>query len=210
MFMRFHIQKEKKNWVKHTLRDGTVVYVNPFVDDLLREGYEFNKTRPKRLRKLFDILERELFDTYNGNVSEMSRDLQDMYGLPDYKRERMYEWLPILKKNKEEREIRRIVRDLSRKGKLEKVKKASMVREVNESLGSESTEEIYKHEKVKNFKKRKKMMDMGKIIGEEEKMKEGIQANYGEGDLKRHKFTMKRVRRKMREEQERGEDTEDS
>ena len=208
--MRFHIQKERKNWVKHTLRDGTVVYVNPQADEILREGYEFNKTRPKRLRKLFDILERELFDTYNGNVSEMSRDLQDMYGLPDYKRERMYEWLPILNKKKKAREISRMVRILSELGEQKEVIKASTVREVSEPLGSESTEEIYKHERVKDLEKRKRLIGMGKIIGDEKGAREGIQELYGEQDLKRHKFTMRRARSKMRKEQERGEDTEDS
>ena len=164
-FMRMiYGQKARKTYVQYPLSNGDIFCVHPKTDQLLREGYTFNKNNPWKKKALNDAIEWFYYNVFDENFHELAKTLKEVYKHSDYNETRMREWCRIFKKKKEDREIEGIIRKLSKKGLLPKLKEAIEKREkgyplVTEELGDEGTEKIVKETKWDNRKKMAEKID---------------------------------------------------
>jgi hypothetical protein len=159
-------------------------YLTEQEDDLLKSGYYQLKNSPWKLRQLEELLAWMLHYCFGGSVHEMSEALQTAFpNVKEYKREKLYEWLPILRKDKAERELDRMLDKVVKTGLEKKLwelfKSRQLVGTSTESLGSPETEVIDKMDKLTPRER------LGSKLGGELD---------DEKRLKRHKKAMSKVR----------------
>jgi hypothetical protein len=103
---------DKNKHIKYTLSDGREFIVSNYVDERLRDGY--HQASPKRKRIWIDIMEDLIQKAFNGNISEASRVLLQLYGKVEYKREELYNILPMLQERKRKKKDKVLRRELNR------------------------------------------------------------------------------------------------
>jgi hypothetical protein len=103
---------DKNKHIKHILPDGKEFIVSNYVDERLRDGYY--QASPKRKRIWIDIMEDLIQRAFNGNISEASRILYQLYGKVEYKREELYNILPMLQERKRKKKDKVLRRELNR------------------------------------------------------------------------------------------------